>query len=143
MTTAPEEPALVPVPEPDAASAHFFAALDEGRIALLRCLDCGTHHLGVLACDECGGSRFETEQASGEGTVHSFTRLHMAHHPAFADELPLVAGVVELAEGPRLFARLLAGSASGAGDGWAVGRPVVAEVRQVGPRGVLEFRARR
>lgn len=141
MTTAPEELALLPVPEPDAASAHFFAALDEGRIALLRCLDCGTHHLGVLACDECGGSRFETEQASGEGTVHSFTRLHMAHHPAFADELPLVAGVVELAEGPRLFARLLGGA--DAADQWAVGAAVIAEVRRVGPRGVLEFRARR
>lgn len=138
MTIAPEEAALLPAPEPDAASAHFFAALDAGRIALLRCLDCGTHHLGVLACDECGGSRFETVAASGAGTVHSFTRLHMAHHPAFADDLPLVAGVVELAEGPRLFARLLGEP----DDSWTIGRPVTGEIRTVGARGVLEFRAR-
>ncbi len=133
--TVPDLDALPPVSEPDEASAHFFTALDEGRIALLRCTHCGTHHLAALACDECGGSQFATSGSAGTGTVHSFTRLHMSHHPAFSSELPVVAGVVELAEGPRLFARLL-----GNGD-WTVGRKVVGEIRRVGARGLLEFRA--
>lgn len=123
-----------PIPEPDIASAGFFAALDAGRIELLRCAGCGTMHLAALICDACGGTQFATVPASGTGVVHSFTRLHMAHHPAFAEQLPLTAGVVELAEGPRLFAQLV-------GEGTCViGAPVTAEIRDCDGRGLAVFR---
>ena len=57
----------------------------------------------------------------------------MAHHPAFAEALPLTAGVVELAEGPRLFARLV-------GQGpCAVGAPVMAEFSDCDGRGLVVF----
>lgn len=124
----------LPIPEPDAASAHFFAALDEGRLEVLRCDKCATVHLAVLTCDVCGGGTFTAEQASGGGTVYSFTRLHIAHHPAFADRLPVCGGIVELDEGPRLFAPLL-------GEGRAaVGTRVRFELLPVGDRAVAAFR---
>lgn len=123
-----------PIPEPDKASAGFFAALDAGRLELMRCAQCGTMHLAAVVCDACGGTRFTAVPASGAGIVHSFTRLHMAHHPAFADELPLTSGVVELAEGPRLFARLVGDAVC------AIGAPVMAEVRDCDGRGVAVFR---
>jgi uncharacterized OB-fold protein len=39
--------------------------------------------------------------------VYSFVVFHRAYHPAFADEVPYVVGVVELDEGPRLLSNLV------------------------------------
>jgi uncharacterized OB-fold protein len=124
----------IPIPQPDSASAHFFDALDHGRLDLLRCDGCRTMHLSVLTCDVCSGSDFTTEPASGGGTIYSFTRVHIAHHPAFADRLPVCGGIVELDEGPRLFAPLL-------GDGIpVVGAKVRIEMIPVEERAVAAFR---
>lgn len=123
-----------PVPEPDLASAQLLDALDEGRLDLLRCRQCGTAHLAVLVCDACGGTDFAAEQANGVGTIYSFTRTHIAHHPAFADRLPFCGGIVELTEGPRLFAPLV-------GEGlFAVGATVTFEPQRVESRGIAAFR---
>lgn len=126
-----------PIPDPDPASAHFFASLDAGKLSLLRCLTCATPHLAALTCDACDGDRFRTERASGRGVIHSLTRVHMAHHPAFAGQLPVIGGIVELAEGPRLFAPLI-------GDGpFAIGDEVRCEIRVHDGRGIAAFCAGR
>jgi len=125
----------LPVPEPDLASARFFEALDAGTLQILRCAVCGTAHLAVLTCDVCGGTDFEGIVASGVATIYSFTRVHIAHHPAFADRLPVCGGIVELEEGPRLFAPLF-------GEGpFAVGDRVKLELFKSGNRVVAGFRA--
>lgn len=97
----------LPLPQPDLASAVFFAALDYGDLDVQRCTACGTAHLAALTCDACGHAGFRAEPAGGYGVVHSLTRVHIAHHPAFQDHLPWCGGIVELDEGPRLFAPLL------------------------------------
>lgn len=125
---------LQPVPEADLASAHFFAGLDEGRLDLLRCRQCGMAHLAALVCDACSGTGFVAEPASGAGAIYSFTHAHIAHHPAFADQLPYAAGIVELAEGPRLFAPML-----GAGP-FAIGATVKFDPQHVEGRGIAAFR---
>jgi len=72
--------------------------------------------------------------ASGRGTIYSFTRVHTAHHPAFADRLPFTGGIVELEEGPRLFAPLV-------GDGsMAIGDPVVCMLQESEGRTFAAFR---
>lgn len=124
----------IPMPEPDLASAHFFAALDQGRLEVLRCGTCDTAHLSVLACDVCGGSDFTGEPASGGGVIYSFTKLHTAHHPAFADRLPVCGGIVELDEGPRLFAPLFGE------ESLAIGARVLVELLPVEDRKIAAFR---
>lgn len=125
----------LPVPEPDLASARFFEALDAGVLQILRCATCGTAHLSVLTCDICGGTEFSGVAASGSATIYSFTRVHIAHHPAFADRLPVCGGIVELDEGPRLFAPLL-------GEGpFAVGSRVTLELLSVENHRVAGFRS--
>jgi uncharacterized OB-fold protein len=124
----------LPVPEPDLASGRFFAALDEGRLEIQRCSGCAAPHLAVITCDACGGDSFTAEAASGHGIIHSFASMHMAHHPAFADMLPFTGGIVELAEGPRLFSPLL-----GAGP-FRIGQAVTLVLLPVGERQVAGFR---
>lgn len=124
----------LPLPEPDLASARFFAALDAGRLTVQRCNRCGTAHLAVLVCDACGAGDFSEAPASGGGTLYSFTKMHIAHHPAFAARLPACGGIVELDEGPRLFAPLL-----GAGQ-FQIGSAVMAELLPVEGRVIAAFR---
>jgi uncharacterized OB-fold protein len=49
---------------------------------------------------------YEWTRVSGLGRVFTFVIARAPFLPAFADELPLVLAVVELAEGPRLVGNL-------------------------------------
>jgi uncharacterized OB-fold protein len=44
--------------------------------------------------------------ASGRGSVHSWTVAHHAFHPAFKNDLPYTLVTVDLEEGPRALGRL-------------------------------------
>jgi len=99
-----------PSPEPDLASAGFFAGLQEQRLMVQRCPHCGTVQLGELYCNRCHADGLEWIEASGRATLYSFINIHMRYHAGFADQSPYPATVVELAEGPRFYA-----SVTGAG----------------------------
>jgi uncharacterized OB-fold protein len=44
---------------------------------------------------------------SGNATVYSYTVARRPTHPAFADRVPYVIAIVELAEGPRMTTNLV------------------------------------
>ncbi len=90
----------------DAPSAPFFAGLAEGRLMIQRCAACGIAQLGQDRCLSCRHERLEWAPSFGEGAVYAYTVIHTVFHPAFADEVPYVAAVVELDEGPRINARI-------------------------------------
>jgi uncharacterized OB-fold protein len=58
-------------------------------------------------CARCGSPEFAWQPSSGTGTLFSWTITHQALHPAFTDEIPFIAVVVELAEGVRMASRLI------------------------------------
>jgi len=98
---APEAPSL------DEDSAAFWAALTEGTILLQRCTDCQRPRFPPMpTCPYCGSRSFATEAASGRGSVYSWVGVDHPFDQRFAADVPYVVAVVELAEGPRLAARL-------------------------------------
>src|SRR5690606_15251650 len=118
----------------DPASAHLFHSLAEGRLDLLVCRQCGTAHLAISVCDVYGSIDCSSEPASGIDLIYSITRLHIAHHPAFADQLPCCGSIAQLAERPRLFAPLLGE------EPISVGAPAIFEWQQIDGRGFAAFR---
>lgn len=67
------------------------------------CSNCATYQLpGRFVCDECFAKDPEWVEASGRGTIFTFTVVHQPYHPAFSEEIPYNVVVVELEEGPRL-----------------------------------------
>jgi hypothetical protein len=44
----------------------------------------------------------EWAEASGRGTIHTFTVIHQQGMPGWRDETPYVAAIIDLAEGPRM-----------------------------------------
>ncbi len=87
-------------------SRPYWDAAAQGRLVLQCCAACGKiRHYPRLLCDSCYGESVRWVQASGLGTIHSWTVAHHAFHPAFAAELPYVLVTVDLAEGVRALGR--------------------------------------
>ena len=57
-------------------------------------------------CPDCGGRSTSWEQASGEGTVYSFTVTRKGLGP-WRDTAPYVLAYVELDEGPRVMTNIV------------------------------------
>lgn len=95
-----------------ALSAPFWEAARQGRFVIQRCANCGQlRHYPRLLCDRCYSDRCDWVEASGDGTVHSWTVAHHAFHPAFAQELPYTLVTVDLADGVRALGRWREGPA--------------------------------
>jgi uncharacterized protein len=95
---------LVPTPTPD--TQPFWSGLKEHRLRLQRCTDCKkVRHYPRPMCDSCWSMNVEWIDASGLGTVHSWTITHYAFHPGFKGDLPYVLLTVDLPEGVRMNAQ--------------------------------------
>jgi uncharacterized protein len=101
-------------PVPDEQSAGYWAAAAEHRLALPRCAHCGTYALPPgPVCPGCLSTEPQYEYApiDGAGSIRSWTVIHDAFLPGFADEVPFVLVDVELdAQADlRMIGRLLDG----------------------------------
>ncbi len=86
---------------------NYQALLNERKLCAVECAGC--HALVLpprLVCSNCGGKKTAWKLLSGRGTLRSFTVIHIAATP-FAKDAPYVVGVVKLAEGPSITARLV------------------------------------
>jgi len=92
-----------PLPRPTAASLPFWEAAKRHELQIQRCSSCGAHIFYPReVCPECLSSDLNWMKVSGKGTVYSYTIAQAPTHPAFAEDIPYVIAIVELAEGPRL-----------------------------------------
>ncbi len=97
-----------PVPIPDPLTEPYWHAAAAGKLVLPRCDACGRSHFYPRpACPHCGSERIAWAQASGRGTVYSFSVVHRAPSAAFADAVPYVVAVVATEEGPHLLSRIV------------------------------------
>jgi uncharacterized OB-fold protein len=94
--------------ERDEASAEFFDAAAAEKISLRRCTGCDTYYAAEFpSCRACGAIDATTAHAAGTATLVTWTVVERAPHPAFADVVPYLVGIIELSEGPWMCGRLL------------------------------------
>jgi uncharacterized protein len=95
-----------PYPVPDRDTAPFWEGTLLGELRIQRCTACGRHVFYPRAvCPHCMADSLEWVVATGRGTVHSFTEVHRTSEE-FRAEAPFAVGLIELAEGVRMMARL-------------------------------------
>jgi uncharacterized OB-fold protein len=83
-------------------------SVDPPSLIGARCLDCGALRFPVAGiCAACQSTNQETVPLSGAGSVYSHTVVH-ARPPGYLGEAPYAYGIVELPEGLRVTATLLA-----------------------------------
>jgi hypothetical protein len=94
-------------PEIRGEEIAWFDFCRQERLMIQRCADCGDRIFYPRSvCPGCLGGQLEWEQAEGAGIVRTFTVQHRPP-PEFGDE-PYAVAIVELAEGVRIFSRIVA-----------------------------------
>lgn len=75
-TTPPPRPRRIPAPRALPESLPYWAAADEGRLLIKRCRACGeVHHYPRDICPHCLSEHTEWLEASGRGTVYSYSTM--------------------------------------------------------------------
>jgi uncharacterized OB-fold protein len=91
---------------PDAESEPYWAAMRGGRLLVQRCAN-GHHQLYPRPhCIVCR-QPVEWVEASGRGTVYSYTVVRQNFARPFRDLIPYVVALVDLEEGPRLMTNVV------------------------------------
>jgi uncharacterized OB-fold protein len=101
-------PAPAPVVLPEIKT--YWDATAEGRLLLPRCEDCQTVVWYPRPfCPACASLRITWFEASGRGSVYSFTvnRRGQADLPAYREAGQYVLAYVELEEGPRVMTNIV------------------------------------
>ena len=94
----------------DAATAPYWEAAARHELMLPCCDSCGLIFFPPRElCPRCWGSELSWQPMTGGGTVWTFTEVHVAFYDdTWADDVPYVVAVIELDEGPRMLANLVA-----------------------------------
>lgn len=86
-------------------SKHYWQGLRDGQLLIQQCDDCDTpRHPPQPMCETCQSTNWSTIQATGLGTIHSFTVLHYPEIPPF--DYPNAIVLVDLDEGVRITSQL-------------------------------------
>lgn len=95
-----------PVAEPDSITQPWWDAAAQERLVIQHCRACDENqHYPRPVCKTCGATDLDFLESSGRGTVHSFTIVNRAPHPAFTT--PYVVALVDLDEGVRLMTNIV------------------------------------
>jgi hypothetical protein len=99
-----------------------------------RCASCGTlRHPPGPVCRSCHAFEWDTIEASGAGSIHSFVVTHYPRVPGFEYPLPIV--LVDLVEGVRV----VANTTDTESEELVIGAPVELVVRAVDDELSLPF----
>jgi uncharacterized protein len=99
-----------PIPAMTHLTQPFWNAAKQGRFVLQRCGKCGTYNFFPKPwCIECGSRDLSWTDAKPSGTVYSFTvsRIVAMNYPGWEKELPVVMGLLDLDDGPRMYAQVI------------------------------------
>jgi uncharacterized OB-fold protein len=97
-----------PLPDVDDDSRPFWEGACRHELMLQRCNECHRAiHYPRSVCPHCGSLSIKWFQASGLGTIYSYTVARFPAGPSFVDAVPLVVALIDLDEGVRMMTNLL------------------------------------
>ncbi|NUS93680.1 MAG: hypothetical protein HOQ36_14955 [Nocardia sp.] len=139
--TPPSTPAK-PLPLADDITAPYWAAAREHRLSVQFCRGCDHFvHLPAAFCPRCTSTDLIWRDVSGHATLYSYTVMHDAPAPGFADSLPYLVGIAELDEQPGLL--ITADLLEVAPEAVRLGMPLEVTFEELAPDSVVpQFRPR-
>lgn len=91
------------LPIPDVLTQPFWDGCRRGVINVQCCQSCRRlRHRPSAGCHWCGEQRVDWMELSGRATVYTYTIVHRAFHPSFADEVPYIVALVAAEEDPTV-----------------------------------------
>lgn len=109
--SSPSTPAAAPrKPKPvvNSWSRPFWDGTRQGKLLIQKCGSCG-HHIFYprLSCPSCFSENLDWVEASGRGTVYSYTVVHSNAPSAFVPDVPYVVAVIRLEEGVQMLSNIV------------------------------------
>lgn len=99
---------MKPISPADPVTKEWWDATRERRLLVQHCPACGHNQLYPRSiCTSCHGRELTYVEASGRGTIYSFSEVHRAPDPAFTP--PYIVALVRLEEGPVVMANIVEG----------------------------------
>lgn len=97
-----------PLPEPTDETRPYWEAAREGRLVIQECQSCSQRQFYPRTlCVKCGSTDLRWIEASGRGTIYTFTVTHRPAGPAFEALVPYVCAIIELEEGVRMLSNVV------------------------------------
>ena len=96
-----------PIPKPTPESRPYWEAAKQRRLVFQACDDCGLRYFYPRPlCPGCLSRRVQWVTASGRAVLHTFV---INHRPPrnYPVPPPIVIGMVELEEGPRMMSHIV------------------------------------
>ena len=97
-----------PVPIVNPWARPFWEAARERRFIIQRCTDCKKYiFYPRICCPYCFSDHVEWVEASGKGTIYSYTVVLNNPPSAFMNDVPYIIAVVKLEEGVQLLSNIV------------------------------------
>lgn len=98
----------VPGPTLTELSRPFWEAAAQGQLMIQKCSACkrGVFYPRPI-CPHCWADALVWEQASGKGTLASFSQIWKPGHPGWLPVAPYYVGLVKLYEGPTMLSHIV------------------------------------
>ena len=97
-----------PLPSVSGETKTFWDGCRQGKLLIQRCEACNRfqwYPRGI--CANCWAGDVRWVQASGKGTIWTFTVTNQNRTAGFVDDVPYVVALVELEEGVRMFCNIV------------------------------------
>jgi uncharacterized OB-fold protein len=112
----------IPTPHPFVSpeTEPYWSGAKAGKLVLPHCSACN-HAIWYpkVFCGECGSLDVEWREASGLGTLYSYSEVHRGEGP-YRETGSFVLGLVDLDEGPRVLTNIVDVDAASLGIGQRV-----------------------
>jgi hypothetical protein len=96
------------LPTPEGDTIEFWDAAKDERLLIKHCTSCDRFsYYPRPFCPHCWSEQVEWHEASGEGTLYTWSVIYNNDQPIFRDRVPYVAAIVDLAEGPRMVTNVI------------------------------------
>jgi len=97
-----------PVPIVNPWARPFWKAAREGRLIIQQCRDCKKYiFYPRIACTHCSSENIEWVEASGKGTIYSYSVVETNAPSAFMKDVPYVIAIVRLEEGVQMLTNIV------------------------------------
>ena len=91
----------IPAPQPNPETKAFWDGAAQGKLLLKKCQACGqVHYYPRAICPFCGSDRTEWQQASGRGSIYSWSVMRRA-------DVPYAIAYVTLEEGVTMMTNIV------------------------------------
>jgi uncharacterized OB-fold protein len=87
---------------------EFWDAAKDGRLLLRHCRTCGeVHYYPRNFCPSCWSDDVDWVEANGKASLYTWSTVYQNDLPPFHEQIPYVAAIVELDEGPRMMTKIV------------------------------------